>query len=611
VAYLLGCENVHLEYPTKKIFDSVSLGIDAGDRLGIVGGNGDGKSSLLSLLSGASEPDDGRVIKRGGTTVGTLSQTDALDPESTVAHAVVGDVPEYTWASDARIRAILRGLVADIPWDSRVGSLSGGQRRRVDLARVLVGEFDVLMLDEPTNHLDVHGIAWLADHLKTRWPKKSGALLVVTHDRWFLDEVCLGMWEVHDGQVDQFEGGYSAYVLQRVERAEAAQTAEQKRKNLMRKELAWLSRGAQARSTKPKFRIATACALIADEPPARNTIELKKTATSRLGKQVVDLVGVTQRYGEKTVIDDVTWLIGPGDRFGILGENGSGKTTLLNLIQGSLEPTSGRVKIGKSVKFAILSQHLDELNVWGDRRVRDVLSRYKTRYEIDGKEITPAQLLERLGFEPSQLSSPVSDLSGGEKRRLQLMLILLDKPNVLILDEPDNDLDIDMLAVIESLLDTWPGTLLLITHDRHLLERVTDDQFALVDGKIAHVPGGVEQYLRMLDERDSARAETPRSNPTAASSPPESSEQSSGGGEPVLSRSDEYTMRKELASTERKLDTLGGKAEAIRAVLSDADPTDHVALVEIQQRLADVGRQISELEDRWMELSTVLPPRPE
>ncbi len=304
--------------------------------------------SLLSLLAGSVEPDDGRVMRRGGTTIGTLEQTDALDPEATVAHAVVGDVPEHTWASDARIRNIIRGLIADIPWDGRIGDLSGGQRRRVDLARVLVGDFDVLMLDEPTNHLDVHAIAWLADHLKSRWPKKSGALLVVTHDRWFLDEVCLGMWEVHDGQVEQFEGGYSAYVLQRVERAEAAQTAEQKRKNLMRKELAWLSRGARARATKPKFHVEAARALIADEPPVRNSLELKRTAISRLGKQVVDLVDVTERFGDKTVIDDVTWLIGPGDRFGILGENGSGKTTLLNLIRGSLEPTSGHVKIGKT-----------------------------------------------------------------------------------------------------------------------------------------------------------------------------------------------------------------------------------------------------------------------
>ena len=607
MAYLLGCENVHLEYPTKKVFDSVTLGIDEGDRVGIVGGNGDGKSTLLALLAGSVEPDDGRIMRRRGTTIRTLEQTDALDPDATVGHAVVGDVPEYTWASDARVRSIIRGLIADIPWESRVGELSGGQRRRVDLARVLIADCDVLMLDEPTNHLDVHAIAWLAAHLKTRWPKKAGALLVVTHDRWFLDEVCLGMWEVHDGQVEQFEGGYSAYVLQRVERAEAAQTAEQKRRNLMRKELAWLSRGARARSTKPKFHIEAARALIADEPPVRNSLELKRTAVSRLGKQVVDLVDVTERFGDKTVIDNVTWRIGPGDRFGILGDNGSGKTTLLNVIQGSLEPTSGHVKIGKTVKFAVLSQHLNELNELGSYRVREVLSRYKTRYEFDGKELSPAQLLERLGFEAVQLSAVVSDLSGGQKRRLQLMLILLDKPNVLILDEPDNDLDIDMLAVVENLLDSWPGTLLLITHDRHLMERVTDDQFALVDGKIRHVPGGVDEYLRLLDERNDAQAEARLEKPK----PKEGAGGGSSAGpdaehKPVLSRADEYSLKKELASTERKLDTLGKKAEAIRVELKEADPSDYIALLDGQERLRSVEQQIADLEDEWMRVSEKL-----
>ena len=589
VAYLLGCDKVHLEYPTKKIFDSVSLGIDEGDRIGIVGGNGDGKSTLLSLLAGSVEPDAGRILRRGGTTILSLKQADSLDPDATVAHSVVGDVPEYTWASDAGIRSIISGLIADIPWDGRVSELSGGQRRRVDLARVLVGESDVLMLDEPTNHLDIHAIAWLAEHLKSRWTRKSGALLVVTHDRWFLDEVCLSMWEVHSGGVDQFEGGYSAYVLQRVERAEAALTAEQKRQNLMRKELAWLSRGAQARSTKPKFRVDAARTLIADEGPVRNTIELKRTAVSRLGKQVVDLIDVTQRYGNKTVIDNVTWLIGPGDRLGILGENGSGKTTILNIIQGTLKPTAGHVKIGRTVKFAVLSQHLNELNELGDSRVREVLSRYKTRYEIDGKEITPAQLLERLGFTSAQLSTPVCDLSGGQKRRLQLMLILLDKPNVLILDEPDNDLDIDMLAVVESLLDTWPGTLLLITHDRHLIERVTDDQFAIIDGKVRHVPGGVDEYLRIVDGRGGA---------TVGAKP----------AQPKLKKSgvNEHSLKKEISSTERKLNTLCGKADKIRVELKGTDPTDYVALGDVQSRLHDMERQISDMEDEWVRLSEKL-----
>lgn len=607
MAYLLGCESVHLEFPTKKVLDSVTLGIDEGDRIGVVGGNGDGKSTLLSLFAGDIEPDDGRVMKRGGTTIGMLAQSDTLDPDQSVGHGIVGDVPEHTWASDPRVRAILRGLVSDLDWDGRIGDLSGGQRRRVDLARVLVGDYDVLMLDEPTNHLDVHAIAWLAEHLKCRWPKKSGALLVVTHDRWFLDEVCLAMWEVHDGQVDQFEGGYSAYVLQRVERAEAAQVAEQKRKNIMRKELAWLSRGPQARATKPKFRVDTARALVAEEPPLRNSLELKRTAMSRLGKQVVDVVGVTARYGDNTVIDDATWLIGPGDRFGILGENGSGKTTLLNVIRGAAAPASGRVKIGKTVKFAVLSQHLDELKEVTDQRVREVLSRYKTRYEIDGKELSPSQLLERLGFESAQLNARIDDLSGGQKRRLQLMLILLDRPNVLILDEPDNDLDIDMLALVESLLDTWPGTLLLITHDRYLMERVTDDQFALMDGKIRHVPGGVEEYLRLLD----ARGDSSASVRAACVTPVAAADQAADSpypdvGPPALTRAEEYRLKKELASTERKLETLAKKADAIRTELHDCDPSDYVALLDAQARLADMEGQISALEDVWVELSDKL-----
>ncbi|PKQ29449.1 MAG: ABC transporter ATP-binding protein [Actinobacteria bacterium HGW-Actinobacteria-10] len=601
MAYLLGCENVHLEYPTKAVFDSVTLGIDDGARVGIVGGNGDGKSTLLSLLAGSVDPDDGRVLRRGGTVTRTLEQTDALDPQATVALSVVGEVPEYTWASDARIRGIMGGLIADVAWNGCIGELSGGQRRRVDLARVLVQDSDVLMLDEPTNHLDVHAIAWLAKHLKERWPRKSGALLVVTHDRWFLDEVCTSMWEVHHGRVDQYEGGYSAYVFQRVQRAEAARTAEQKRKNILRKELAWLSRGAQARSTKPKFRVEAARALVDEEPPVRDSVELRRTAISRLGKQVVDLLDVTHRYADRTVIDDVTWHIGPGDRIGILGENGSGKTTLLNIIRGTLPPTAGQVKIGKTVKFAALTQHLDELDELRDLRVREVLARYRTRYEIDGKEITPAQLLERLGFEQAHLSAYVSDLSGGQKRRLQLMLILLDTPNVLILDEPDNDLDTDMLAVVESLLDTWPGTLLLITHDRHLMERVTDDQFALLDGKVRHVPGGVDEYLRILDTRAGERAAMPASacEPSAKSCTTESARQG-------LTRAEEYSFKKELSSAERKLNTLANRAVAIRSELHDADPSDYVALGDIQTRLHEVERQITDLEDEWIRLSELL-----
>ncbi len=602
LAFLLGCENIHLEYPSKKVFDSVNLGIDEGDRIGILGANGDGKSSLLGLLAGLREPDDGRIIRRTGTTVRMLDQTDALDAAETVARSVVGDAPEYVWASDARIRSIIEGLLGDIPWDGLVGELSGGQRRRVDLARVLVEDSDVLMLDEPTNHLDVRAIAWLAAHLNERWPRRAGALLVVTHDRWFLDEVCLGMWEVHDGRVDAFEGGYSAYVLQRVEREEAARVAERKRRNIMRKELAWLARGPQARSTKPKFRVDAARTLIAEEPPMRNPIELKQTAMSRLGKQVIDLLRVTAAPGETKVLNDVTWHIGPGDRFGILGENGAGKTTLLDIVRGARRPDSGEVRIGQTVRFAVLSQHLDELAEHDGDRVRELLARYKTRYEIDGRDLTPAQLLERLGFEQAHLSTRIGDLSGGQRRRLQLMLVLLDRPNVLILDEPDNDLDTDMLAVVEGLLDSWPGTLLLVTHDRYLMERVTDDQYALIDGKVVHMPGGVGQYLQVLAERrgGGAGAGTTGRGGSRRGAVPAPQPQAGRPG------ADGYALRKELASTERKLRTLEAKAEGVRAELHDADPSDYVALGEIQKRIHEVDAEIEELEDRWLEISEQL-----
>lgn len=604
MAYLLGCENVSLEFPTKRVFDGLTLGVDDGDRIGVVGGNGDGKSTLLALLAGSVEPDEGRVMSRRGTSVLTLQQSDSLDPESTVGHAVVGDVPEYTWASDARVRSIIRGLIADVSWSGRVGELSGGQRRRVDLARVLVRDSDVLMLDEPTNHLDVHAISWLAEHLKSRWPKKTGALLVVTHDRWFLDEVCTRMWEVHSGRVERFSGGYSAYVLQRVEREQAARTAEQKRRNVLRKELAWLSRGAQARSTKPKFRVDAACALIADEPPVRNALELKRTALSRLGRQVVDLEHVTHSFGTDTVLDDVTWHIGPGDRFGIVGENGSGKTTLLRLIQGALPATRGTVRIGKTVRFAVLSQHLDELEDAAGIRVRELLARHKTRYEFDGKELTPSQLLERLGFESAHLSARVSDLSGGQRRRLQLMLILLEQPNVLILDEPDNDLDIDMLAVVESLLDTWPGTLLLITHDRHLMERVTDHQFAILDGRIRHLPGGVDEYLRLLEDREDVGDVGPTGDPRRSIDGIEATpDESRSEVAPALSRSEEYVLKKQLASTERKLETMNRKAEAARQNAKTVDPSDYVALVDAAAQVAAIEHDVAELEDEWLRLS--------
>ncbi|MEG2933190.1 MAG: ABC-F family ATP-binding cassette domain-containing protein, partial [Gordonibacter sp.] len=502
MAFMIGCEKVRVDFPTKTVFDSVSLGVEEGDRIGIVGRNGDGKSTLLALIAGMLEPDDGRVLRNGTVRVGVLGQADALSDDDTVQRAIVGDLPEYVWASDPRIRDIIAGLAADIPWDAQVGTLSGGQRRRVDLVRLLIGDWDVLALDEPTNHLDVRAITWLAGHVKTRWKQGAGALLVVTHDRWFLDEVCGRMWEVHDRLVEPFEGGFSAYIMQRVERDRLLNLAEQKRQNDLRRELAWLSRGARARATKPKFHVAAAQALIADVPPLRNEQELKRMAMARLGKQVVDLEHATVRFGERVVLDDVDWLIGPGDRYGIVGENGAGKTTLLRVLQGLQPLDSGLVKIGKTVRFAVLSQHLDDLSNLGDDRVRQVVGRYSRRTMLDGKDMTPGQLLEKLGFTNADMNEPVKDLSGGQKRRLALMLILLDEPNVLVLDEPGNDLDTDMLAMVEDLLDSWPGTLLLVTHDRYLMERVTDHQYALMDGKLRHLPGGVDEYLKLTDERN-------------------------------------------------------------------------------------------------------------
>lgn len=609
MAFLLGCEKARVEFPTKTVFEDVSLGLDEGDRIGVVGKNGDGKSTLLSLLAGVIEPDEGRVIRTRGVRVGVLGQADALSDDDTVEHAVVGDTPEYEWAGDARVRDIISGLAADIPWQGRVGDLSGGQRRRVDLARLLIGDWDVLMLDEPTNHLDMRAITWLAHHLKARWKHGTGALLVVTHDRWFLDEVCLSMWEVHDRTIDPFEGGFSAYIQQRVERDRQAQVAEQRRQNQLRRELAWLARGAQARSTKPKFRIDAARELIADVPPLRNTLELKRMVVARLGKQVVDLTDVSVRLGGKTVLDDVSWIIGPGDRFGIVGENGAGKTTLLRVIEGALAPSAGRVKIGKTVKFAVLSQHLDNLVKLGSDRVREVIGRYTRRVMLDGKEATPAQLLERLGFTRDDLNEPVCYLSGGQKRRLALMLILLDEPNVLILDEPGNDLDTDMLAQVEDLLDGWPGTLLLVTHDRYLMERVTDNQYALINGKIRHLPRGVDEYLELVgrttDERGGVVASS-SGKASASKQPSTSAGEQAAGAASKLSGGEIRAFRKSMASAERKMDTLHGKIEGIHQAMTEVDPSDYVKLGDMQKEIKEIEAQIEALEEEWMEAAEAL-----
>ena len=610
MAHLLGGEALRLEFPTKVVFDSVTVGISEGDRIGIVGRNGDGKSSLLAMLAGRLEPDGGRVTVRGGVHVGVLDQADTLDPSLTVAQTIVGDVPEHEWAGDPKIRDVIAGLVEDLPWDGLVGELSGGQRRRVALAALLVGDDDLIMLDEPTNHLDIEAITWLAGHLKRRWSSNAGGLLVVTHDRWFLDEVANATWEVHDRIVEPFEGGYAAYILQRVERDRMAAATEAKRQNLMRKELAWLRRGAPARSSKPKFRIDAANQLIEDEPPVRDSVQLAQMATARLGKDVVDLIDVSVSYGDKPVLHDVTWLIGPGERTGILGVNGAGKSTLLSLVTGDLKPTSGRVKRGKTVKVATLTQQLAELEDIATDRVSDVIGRYRTSYVAGGKEMTPGQLLERLGFTSAQLATPVKDLSGGQRRRLQLLLILLDEPNVLILDEPSNDLDTDMLAAMEDLLDSWPGTLLVVSHDRYLLERVTDQQYALFGGHLRHMPGGVDEYLRLSAAGAGRPAGTTSgggrtsSTPTSTSATPTAAASDDAPGTP--SAADRRAATKELGAVERKLTKLTDRIATLHAKMAEHDQSDFAGLAELTADLATLNDDVGVLEERWLELSDLV-----
>ncbi|UPG69602.1 ABC-F family ATP-binding cassette domain-containing protein [Gordonia hongkongensis] len=603
MAHLLGAETLGLEYPTTKVFESVSLGVNEGDRIGIVGRNGDGKSSLLAMLAGRMQPDSGRVTVRGGVRIGVLDQVDVFDDDETVGHAVVGDRPEHEWAGDAKVRDVIGGLLGDVEWTAPTSSLSGGQRRRVSLARLLAGEHDVLALDEPTNHLDVEAITWLADHLKRRWPANAGGLLVVTHDRWFLDEVCTVTWEVHDRIVEPFEGGYAAYILQRVERDRQAAAIEARRQNLARKELAWLRRGAPARTSKPKFRIDAANALIADVPPVRDTVALQSLATARLGKDVVDLLDVSVSYGDRTVLDGVEWRLAPGERTGILGVNGAGKSTLLGLIAGTVEPTGGRVKRGKTVKVATLTQRLDDLDRYLDDPVRVVIAQLQTTYTFGSgskaQELSPSQLLERLGFDGAQLSTPVRDLSGGQKRRLQLLLILLDAPNVLILDEPTNDLDTDMLAALEDLLDSWPGTLIVVSHDRYFLERVTDQQFAVLDGGLRHLPGGVDEFLRLR----SAQAKTSGSGSTSGGSGTSATASGNGGvSGSTLSGAELRAANKELASLERRIDKLHSKIDAARTALADHDQSDYQGLAAETESIRSMETELEELEERWMEL---------
>ena len=606
---LIGLEQVSHEWPGKQVLKSQTIGINEGERIGIVGRNGDGKSTLLELVARTIEPDAGTITYRNNITVGMIGQEDQLRDDDTVAHAVVGDRPAYLWASDPTVRAIIEELLVDIDWEGFVGALSGGQRRRVDLARVLVGDWDVLLMDEPTNHLDLHAIRWLAEHLKRRWQTGQGALLVVTHDRWFLDEVCEHMWEVHDGVIDPFEGGYSAYIQQRVERQRQAAVMEERRQNMLRKELNWLAHGAKARTSKPKFRIDAAMELIANDPPLRNSIELKRMAVGRLGKQVIEMDGVCAGYEGDEVLHDISWLIGPGDRYGILGENGAGKTTLLRVMTGAMEPTRGTRKIGASVKFGMLSQQLEGLAEFDTWRVQELLGRYKRYLVVDGKTQSPEQLLERLGFERREFPTFIKDLSGGQRRRLAILCVLMEEPNVLVLDEPGNDLDTDMLAVLEDLLDTWPGTLLIVSHDRYLMERVTDDQYALIDGRVRHVPGGVDEYLRILDERKNLQGELEGTSKVAAK--PSSKGVEEGFEKPQeastkLSNTERRTLKKRFDAISRKLEKISGRPDELRAELAALDATNYQALLDKQAEIDAAEREVEELETEWLELSEVL-----
>lgn len=638
--HLLGAEGLTITFGTRTVLDDITVGIDAGDRIGIVGRNGDGKSTLMRLLARKEQPDAGQVTWRGGTGVGFLDQSDVLLHEDSVRQAVVGDMAEHEWASDPKMRDIASGLLTGLDWEKPVGELSGGQRRRVALAKLLMGDHDVLMLDEPTNHLDVEGVAWLADHLKRRWKSGEGAFLVVTHDRWFLDEVCTLTWEVHDATVDAFDGGYAAYTLARAERDRAAAVEEQKRQQLVKKELAWLRRGAPARTSKPKFRVDAATALINDVPEHRDEVQLKKMATARLGKDVLDVEDVTLSVSEgdsgpKTLFDEVTLRLGPGERVGVVGVNGAGKSSLLRLLDGRTEPEGGRVKRGKTVRTAILTQEVDELRERSGMRVHEVMTEDKSVFDVGGKEMSAGQLLETVGFDRTRQWTPVGDLSGGERRRLQLLKLMTGEPNVLMLDEPTNDLDTDTLAAVEDLLDGWPGTLIVVSHDRYLLERVTDHQIALLgDGKIRALPGGVEQYLRIREGKEpapavdgrryrgessasatpAAPAAAPATAPGAGAAAAGASEAgSSGAGKASAAKSgasssaQQRQAQKTMQRVERQMEKLSARrAELHDQMAAASEAVDLEKLSGLQTELNGIEAELAEAEEAWLEASEIV-----
>ncbi len=591
MAHLLGAETISLEFPTKPVFENVTVGLNEGDRIGVVGRNGDGKSTLLKLLAKTLEPDSGRVTYRGSLKVGMLTQVDNFEGATTIGEAVVGHRPEHEWAGNPKIRDVLAGLLGDLDWSKTISELSGGQRRRVALAALLVQDWDVVMLDEPTNHLDVEGVAWLADHLNRRWPATQGGLLVVTHDRWFLDAVCNYTWEVHDGIIEPFEGGYAAYVLQRVERDRSAAASESRRQNLLRKELAWLRRGAPARTSKPKFRMDAAAELISNEPNPRDSAALSKLATTRLGKDVLDAENLSYEIAGRSLLHDVTWRLGPGDRFGLVGVNGAGKTTLLKLLTGELKPTAGRVKRGKTVQVAVLTQDVTELDEFADERIFELIAREKTTFVVDKKEVSTTQLVEQLGFTKAQLQTPIGELSGGQRRRLQFLRLLFGEPNVLILDEPTNDLDTDILTAMEDLLDSWPGTLIVVSHDRYLLERVTDQQYALLgDGSLRHLTGGIEQYLKLRAASLGSKTEVKVAAPKAQG----------------LSGANLRDAQKNLSRIERALEKVAAEETVIHGKMAEHDQGDFDGLAKLLSRQNELNKKREDLEVEWLETSESL-----
>ena len=595
VSNLVNLEEVRLAYGTRTLLDGVSLGVAQGQRLGVVGRNGGGKTTLLEVIARRRSPDGGRVTHIGGLQIGYLSQSDDLDPNLTVRMAVVGDRPEHAWRSDPRTRGLADALLAGLDLDGLIGPLSGGERRRVALAKLMVDDPDLLLLDEPTNHLDVEGVDWLARHLAVR----RGALVAVTHDRWFLDAVCETTWEVADGEVHAYDGGYAAYVLAKAERSRIASATEDRRQNLLRKELAWLRRGPPARTSKPQFRIDAANALIADEPAPRDSVELTRFAGARLGRTVFDVEDVSLRLGDRMIFDDVTWRLGPGDRVGLVGVNGAGKTTMLRLLEQELAPDSGRVVVGRTVQTAYLSQEVVELPA--GKRALEAVEDVRSVVELGkGREITALQLAERFGFTGERMWTRVGELSGGERRRLQLLRLLMAGPNVLLLDEPTNDLDVETLNALEDLLDGWAGTLVVVSHDRYFLERVCDRVFGLLgDGRVRDLPGGVEEYLRLREGAMGLAAPEPAPTPGPAANP--SREVAPAAGPAV----DPRTARKELARIERSVARLTKESEQLHGKLVE-HATDHVRVAALDAELRGLRAQIGDLEELWLVLAEIV-----